>query len=406
MQAFPLGCIVSRDGSPNLDTFRRVDAACKRAGGTVGVVTDPYSVAAGRNRAVADMLKGKWSHLWFVDDDVTVQQDALAVLLEMNRDIAAGCYPSVKTSQAGRLSVPYITQKTMEGEWVRQWYQGERELSGAGTGCMVIAREVFDSLGFPWFVWREEWDGADLRRTSDDMDFCERARAKGHRIFGHGNVRCGHRKTVDVGAFISHEGEEIPAVTWTGPQTIAEQTSWPGYGSHVPALVSIAKAVPIRSAVEYGSGFFSTGAFLNRDWFPDLEILRSHESDLRWCKEVQKRYGDDQRWECWFHSLDSMTASNRTDADLVLIDCDSTDANGKHDFSHRAKLIEKYEGFPGILVVHDANFTQIAPAVEQAKFRHKAHYVPESGPWTVVMSDTVKVEGIPWVDVPRPFDWR
>jgi GT2 family glycosyltransferase len=157
-----------------------------------------YAVPNARNRAVAAMLKADWTHLLFVDDDVRVDCDTVTKLLECDTDIAAGCYVILR--EEGGAHIPVIAVKT-DGAWATDWWDGPRECDAAGTGCMLIRREVFAKVGQPgnWFRW-PTWinEDGDLEGCSDDVDFCNRAKAAGCSIAAHGNVRCNHFRNMDL----------------------------------------------------------------------------------------------------------------------------------------------------------------------------------------------------------------
>jgi hypothetical protein len=410
-----LCCVPTRDGTLSQDVRVRLEEAREYAfqqgiNSSFAMAACPYSVAVGRNKATAKFLQGPWSHLFFLDDDVLLQKDALTLLVQMDREIALGCYPSVKTPKyaSALMYVPYLTVKGLGDQWAMGWFDGEREIAGGGTGCMLIRREVLSDLGFPWFRWPEtylEQEGL-VKTGSDDMDFCERARERGWRIFAHGNVRCGHLKRVDVASFIRTEIEHPFPISWDGPKTLSEQGAWPAYGSHVPALCSVAARYNIRSVIEYGLGRYSTPTFLNKAWFPKLESLISVESDFQWLKEAEDRCGADARFTSMYCTLEGMPKLDLPPADLTFIDCDTTDKD-HHDYASRGELLKRHAQDPGIIVIHDANLIQVAPYVEDAPFRYKAYYFPGvgKGPWTAVMSHThdVTVLTDKWLQVPRPL---
>lgn len=404
-----LAAIVTRDGNPPREVLQRVATACEhfiRSGAgsaSLGLSQDGYTVARSRNLAVHEMFTGNHTHLWMIDADVTVQTDALTILAGMDADIAAGCYPHVKRPhQQSPLAIPYLTL-LKDRQWSRQWFSGVREFDAAGTGCMLIRREVFEQLGHPWFMWREWMEDGQPRQTSDDIDFCQRARAKGFRVFAHGNVRCGHTKRVDVANFITPEGDSPVHTEWNGPRTWEQQQAWNDYGSHVPALCSVARALPVRTVLEYGSGRYSTGIFLDRKRFPHVEKVVSLESDANWWSECLKRHSDNRLTMFLrpLHEFQHGPYPGVEHPDLVMIDCDTGIADEPVDFSVRADLLHKHASQPaGVVVVHDVNFAAIRPAFDAAKYRHKAVYAPEHGPYTGVLSNDFDVSTIRWLDVP------
>jgi hypothetical protein len=65
------------------------------------------------------------------------------------------------------------------------------EVEAAGTGCMMIHREVFEKVPFPWFTIGNPTESSDVG-VSEDVIFCEKVRAAGYRIKANRNVVCGH----------------------------------------------------------------------------------------------------------------------------------------------------------------------------------------------------------------------
>jgi len=228
--------ITTRNFDPEWSTFRALHAAGQYADvmgipGSVNVAADAYSVHGCRNKAVAAFLKTDATHLLFVDNDIIVQQDAIVLLAECDSDIAVGCYACVTRGTNGEWCAPYITVRH-GGEWLRKRWSGIlRDVEWAGTGCMLIRREVFESITFPWFrwpVWLDEQ--GDVQQQSDDVDFCKHAIAHGHSIAAHGDVWCSHMKNLDTAVFFNRR--------WRGPtprqQPAIESVGWPEEKPDVP----------------------------------------------------------------------------------------------------------------------------------------------------------------------------
>lgn len=215
--------ITCRD-KPDFHVYMQAMAACVHANSkgvntSFGYASSKYAVHVARNQAVGSMPDNA-THLLFVDNDISVQEDAIELLLQVPCDIAAGCY--VQMNKRGKLWPHIAVMK--DSEWLRERWDGVLEgVDCAGTGCMLIRREVFEALEFPWFQWPLSLAGGEVRQISDDVDFCNRAKDAGFTIGAHGNVFCGHEKTIDSAVMIS-EG-------WVCPETLDQQLS--KRGQHV-----------------------------------------------------------------------------------------------------------------------------------------------------------------------------
>lgn len=129
------------------------------------------------------------THLLFWDDDVLPPSDGLMRLLAHDQPIVSGFY----TSRA--LPMRPIAYRR---DAVRQRYEhvdtltdGLQAVDGVGCGFLLIQRSVFERIEPPWFQYLCE--PGDLNASlSEDLFFCERARAAGIPILLDTSVRCGH----------------------------------------------------------------------------------------------------------------------------------------------------------------------------------------------------------------------
>lgn len=65
-------------------------------------------------------------------------------------------------------------------------------------------------------------------------------------------------------------------------------------GSHIPIFKALAPIFKPRRILELGSGMCSTPMFLDREIFPDLEMLVSIENDPAWADIVRGATNDDR----------------------------------------------------------------------------------------------------------------
>jgi GT2 family glycosyltransferase len=70
------------------------------------------------------------------------------------------------------------------------------EVSYTGMGFMLVRKEVFESLEYPWFRPLEKRIGDMVDFTMEDVAFCLKAKEKGFGIFVDTGVRVGHEKRV------------------------------------------------------------------------------------------------------------------------------------------------------------------------------------------------------------------
>jgi GT2 family glycosyltransferase len=201
-------CLCSRDGRFDRDVMVAAEAACVHAandgiGCELAVAVDQYGVAPVRNRGAAAFLGRDHTHLLFVDDDVILPVAAVTLLAQAAArhpgDLIGGCVPSLLDGHK-----PYVQVAQVGGDgWADEWPESDVEAQRIGGGCMLIPRGLFTLVGCPWFRWVERYvEGRGLVALSDDVDFCNRVREGGRRVWATGAVRCGHKKQIDVAALI------------------------------------------------------------------------------------------------------------------------------------------------------------------------------------------------------------
>jgi hypothetical protein len=116
------------------------------------------------------------------------------------------------------------------------------------------------------------------------------------------------------------------------------------HATHLPVLIGVGIIISsILSVVEYGAGLYSTPVFLNRQVFPNLELLKSFEPDNEWAEKVYAEVKSDAR--CSIYATDKLPVFSDG---LVFID------NGP--FEHKINTIRKVfeSNFPGLVIIHDS----------------------------------------------------
>ena len=149
-----------------------------------------YNVDQVRN-LIADWVVKGFDYLFAVDSDMAFAPDTLAKMLAHDRDIVSGLYiqriPGQHTlevyepnAQGGVTHIPY--------DKIRG--QGLVEIASCGFGCVLVKGAVFKAIPYPHFVYHSAIDHANT--VSEDIDFCNKARTRGFKLFADTTILCRH----------------------------------------------------------------------------------------------------------------------------------------------------------------------------------------------------------------------
>lgn len=164
-----------------------------------------------RSLIATEALEKKAEWLFFWDTDVFLPGDAIQRLVAHNLPIVTGIYyrrhPPVPTPASLFRYGPDKVFHPLTRDEVRP-QRMLFEVDGCGAGCLLIHRRVLESLKdevarkevvqpgqakgihyYEFFKWQM---GEKSPGYSEDLDFCDKARRKGWRIFADPNVNCGH----------------------------------------------------------------------------------------------------------------------------------------------------------------------------------------------------------------------
>jgi hypothetical protein len=158
--------------------------------------TNESLVTRARNEMTAGFLKSEFSHMMWLDSDIEFTPEDVAAVWNMEADIGVGVY----------------AMKRPDKQWFAAWkdgalvkdldqYSGPIEVDYAGTGFMLIKREVIETLA----KTAETYEGPDGRVPalymtpihndgfeSEDYHFCRKAREAGFKVMMDPKVRLGH----------------------------------------------------------------------------------------------------------------------------------------------------------------------------------------------------------------------
>jgi FkbM family methyltransferase len=148
-----------------------------------------YNVDQVRN-LIADWVDKDYDYLWAVDSDMSFPSDTLARLLSHNKDVVTAVYRQRKLEQ-----ILEVYEHTAHGGVSHMPYyklqgQGLVEVAACGFGCVLVKAEVIKGMGYPQFKYYSALDHA--HTISEDIDFCNKAKSKGFKIWADTNILCRH----------------------------------------------------------------------------------------------------------------------------------------------------------------------------------------------------------------------
>ena len=147
-----------------------------------------------RNSTVRLFLGDKqFTHLFFVDSDIGLPLDVLDRLLALDAPLASGCYPLLMRDGLRWA----IANKDNSGRYrlLKELKNEPFEADAGGAGCLLIRRDVFDKVTWPWFKWIENEDGS---QVSEDIFFFKKCNAAGLKVKVDPAVICNHFKIVNL----------------------------------------------------------------------------------------------------------------------------------------------------------------------------------------------------------------
>lgn len=151
-----------------------------------------------RNDLVKQVLEDKAvTHILFLDSDVIMESpadvnQAVANLLQINVPVVSGLYRAKKLKG----NYPYaMWAKNPGAEYgyvdIPKWTGNFINADAIGFGFVLLKREVFEKIPYPWFVW-------DKVSPSEDFDFCEKLIKHGYEIKVFTEVKLSHGMTGKV----------------------------------------------------------------------------------------------------------------------------------------------------------------------------------------------------------------
>ena len=150
-------------------------------------------VSYARNMAAKAFLESDADYLWVVDADVLPPMDALDQLIKADKPVITGIVNMMKLDVDGIIKSVGVAAIKKERGIVPIRGKGVTKIDICGSACILIKREVFNQIDFPWY---EERSWGDTRGA--DFIFCEKLIKNGIELFAHFDVACNHKKEIDI----------------------------------------------------------------------------------------------------------------------------------------------------------------------------------------------------------------
>lgn len=168
----------------------------------------------------ADVMRGKnqkpfngqveYDYLLWIDSDVIFNNESFLRLLKANKHIASGWYCQPSHADDGSMQTP-ITEdasdeyfnkhgayKFLSAKQIEE-KQSLFKVDYIGFGWVLVKKNVFESLEYPWFAPRMRYMPNDVQDLcSEDVAFCIDAKKAGFEIWVDPKCRVGHEKTLVI----------------------------------------------------------------------------------------------------------------------------------------------------------------------------------------------------------------
>lgn len=152
--------------------------------------TSEISVVAARLNILHHFLKGTWSHLFFIDDDIWVEKDAIQRLLQHDKDMV-----SIRC----RLMRDGKMEENIYNEFEERYVSDDRilqKIAFTGLGACLISRLVIRRVIHMDMFELKYKDGEVVR--GEDFSFCDRVKSAGFDIYCDTSIKSDHYKTVSL----------------------------------------------------------------------------------------------------------------------------------------------------------------------------------------------------------------
>lgn len=138
-------------------------------------------ISHNRNKIVQTFLQDKkYDYLLMLDDD-NIPPVNILHLADFDKDIICG----LSFGWQRNIVVPSVFRRRTDGIYTVAPFTGDEglmETDAAGSGQMMIARRVLEKMKYPF---RNEYDRDGIKKLGLDLNFCQRAKELGFKVWVH-----------------------------------------------------------------------------------------------------------------------------------------------------------------------------------------------------------------------------
>lgn len=143
-----------------------------------------------RNVGAQKTLENGFQWCFFLDDDCICPPDIIPRLMAHRQPIVSGIY-----YRRAKPLVPVMLKDVPGGrQWITEYPKtGLIEVDYVGAGCLLIHRDVFGAVAYPWFEWKiDKYHLPEAERMSEDFSFCRKCRQAGLKVLVDCSLVCKH----------------------------------------------------------------------------------------------------------------------------------------------------------------------------------------------------------------------
>ena len=148
-----------------------------------------YLVNDGLSDRTYQELQSNFTHYLFIDSDVVVKERQIKQMMSYDLDVVSLAYKSREQSYS---YVGGIYSKDDGGNFIdalkfKSDMAGLCEVDWVGGGCLLVKKEVFEHIKYPWFhypVVHLDVDGIEHSKLIyEDIGFCMNVKDSGYKIY-------------------------------------------------------------------------------------------------------------------------------------------------------------------------------------------------------------------------------